>query len=1097
MAQYQKNFYASTLYGHIRAFYGEYLTDIFDAQEPFTYRITAKILTSLPTSTYKANSAEFIPVTKADWKTRNGDMYTKKVNSPLEFIATGDDIKIGVRMQNVASQSIEATLLKEELIEGEYVWTEKEILTLSNYSITDADKVKYIKFKSYGYGDYKVSLKATTTTAEAIIVNGSLRTSIVNVEIRASQDKKNWSDWENINLDLENIDGTNYSLTGIGDITYNSVRYVQGKISIFASDNKRAPIVDRIELRSEDSELYDYDGDYNVEIDFEQVAASVGKTFKSTNKIKWLEKIPNGTEMTIRSSSSRDKVFWGPITAPYKQKTKRLRLKKGVTSHSVTIGPINEKDKFAFAKTLAMKSWGTQAFLPKDGSNTKVSYIFSKTKNKQKDPRNLLQEITNPMFEENKTIRFSPQPYFLTVEINRSSLRGTPVVDHIMIDQQIEYKEAAQITDKDISAVDGKGKGIKQLQKVNEYNFTYPSSANHSAFNKAQIDNATLTYSLQDKTRRPTDIVLYLKSEESKGNRSNKTTNPLDDVYAKVFHKDLSKGDTTGIQTHYSYLAGRVQYLRPYQRELDSNFTPSLLPTLRYRYYVQNGWPDDEHKTIEGQTLQDIARMFNVTIEQIKQVNKNIVYNEDGSLLSNQSIIIPNETLNDKTLVKFANGTFYTEKSSHNAVYDESIGKTVTDYSSEKMDISVPEAPPKGYVDWSSEEKIYKGIINANDIRGEFLRTQYNRISNSSLERQYVVELNDTWESIAIKYDIDELDLRIENSEVETLEEGMEITIPPNIVLPELSPEAEFETNNPYEVSIIPDSVHKKDGERVDESFIPIDTEGKHLPLEVSYRNSEILTAEMKRGPDKNGMDPLPLSHVIEIISVKSKDGSKTYKQWNGSFGDFKLNSNYVDWSPALSGSVEPAANEEYIVTYKRQEVDKVKIHLDTDYYEEIGTDIVWRSPEIKVYDGVCTPTKDFRMELPDVTSFDGYSDQYKNIGFIIEDNDLWVETRIENNKNKSYLIGTLNGKDPSKNWHPKINTGFYYLREQENYMYSEPLKTVIDEKELPEVKNIQYVNGPTGIGALLLPKGENIIKDSVFGANVFKKAQSLTVNSL
>src|SRR5699024_10655370 len=140
-----------------------------------------------------------------------------------------------------------------------------------------------------------------------------------------------------------------------------------------------------------------------------------------------------------------------------------------------------------------------------------------------------------------------------------------------------------------------------------------------------------------------------------------------------------------------------------------------------------------------------------------------------------------------------------------------------------------------GYVDWSSEEKIYKGIINANDIRGEFLRTQYNRISNSSLERQYVVELNDTWESIAIKYDIDELDLRIENSEVETLEEGMEITIPPNIVLPELSPEAEFETNNPYEVSIIPDSVHKKDGERVDESFIPIDTEGKHLPLEVSY----------------------------------------------------------------------------------------------------------------------------------------------------------------------------------------------------------------------------------------------------------------------
>ena len=54
----------------------------------------------------------------------------------------------------------------------------------------------------------------------------------------------------------------------------------------------------------------------------------------------------------------------------------------------------------------------------------------------------------------------------------------------------------------------------------------------------------------------------------------------------------------------------------------------------------------------------------------------------------------------------------------------------------------------------------------------------------------------------------------------------------------------------PYKISIIEDSVHKKDGVRIDESFVPIDWNGKHLPLEVTYRTSELLTAEMVRGSD-------------------------------------------------------------------------------------------------------------------------------------------------------------------------------------------------------------------------------------------------------
>lgn len=152
--------------------------------------------------------------------------------------------------------------------------------------------------------------------------------------------------------------------------------------------------------------------------------------------------------------------------------------------------------------------------------------------------------------------------------------------------------------------------------------------------------------------------------------------------------------------------------------------------------------------------------------------------------------------------------------------------------------------------------KIYTGVINANDIRGEFVRTQFNLSTLADFNREYVVIEGDTWESIATKYDIHVQDLKVANDSIEELKVGSIIIIPPNIILPALAPEAEFENAMPYEISIIEDSVHKKNGVRIDESFVPIDWNGKHLPLEVTYRTSELLTAEMVRGADANGMHP-------------------------------------------------------------------------------------------------------------------------------------------------------------------------------------------------------------------------------------------------
>ena len=59
MAQYQKNFYSSSVYGHLKAFIGEYLTEEFDAQEPFSSTIHAIINAQLPYTFYPATDNSF------------------------------------------------------------------------------------------------------------------------------------------------------------------------------------------------------------------------------------------------------------------------------------------------------------------------------------------------------------------------------------------------------------------------------------------------------------------------------------------------------------------------------------------------------------------------------------------------------------------------------------------------------------------------------------------------------------------------------------------------------------------------------------------------------------------------------------------------------------------------------------------------------------------------------------------------------------------------------------------------------------------------------------------------------------------------------
>ena len=59
--------------------------------------------------------------------------------------------------------------------------------------------------------------------------------------------------------------------------------------------------------------------------------------------------------------------------------------------------------------------------------------------------------------------------------------------------------------------------------------------------------------------------------------------------------------------------------------------------------------------------------------------------------------------------------------------------------------------------------------------------------------------------------------------------------------------------------------------------------------------------------------------------------------------------------------------------------------------------------------------------------------------------------------KNQLQITLSLNGEDPNVNWYPTIQTGFYYLNDQEHYLYSRPIETVYNDKDIPVIRNVEY----------------------------------------
>lgn len=1090
MAQYGKNFYGSTYYGNTNAFSGIYETKPIFTDESLKGTFTVNINAILPDVYYDYNAGEIMQVSGA-W-TKNDSFRYMQSNSPsaeLKFMATCDRVIIRYQQNNTSPTKVNVQIITSQPGLAD---------TTTNYSFNpnsttvDPDAQYVIDNLPYGMQQVRVYLESTNTATfqfkgiEARVTNFVVETrACVNV---VDMSNAVWTPYTRVPLTKTAragvIDG--YSVTGT-TVDYKDNNMIQVRIHLASSDNETTPKLEYLETIAGDSNNRTEDGWWEVIFDMQSVATASGKTFKEVTAVDWVATVPETTTLEIRSSSSTNNLAYGPISVPYRQNTKRLRLKKGFNNGYMDVPAISPGSAAYHTITLRWDSWDDQSYLPPDNVGCNVKYIVMDS---SKNESNYTELIEKPMriAKGNRNFYHSPiadgRDFFLRVRLERGANKATPVVDWIALKSWMQYKQEHHVKDYDSSPVDNNNTGEKYIAKLDDYTYNPPP----------EVDIPD--YYLEDKTERPNDISIYYAFEKDSLSRTYVTNDRASKGYIWVKAETREIGEDKGIVKHYQYGGGTAKYPVTDETEMAPIFTPTLETGLKYRYFLESGWPTVYHTVQEGETLDSIATDYNKLRSEIDEVNPNPSFDNSNNLIVGQGIEIPNDTVNPdialrwKTAGVVDNIFSLTDTSGHNAKLENAANLT-----SDKIQATVSNSSIYGEVDWTSGEKIYNGIVNQNNIRSPYVRKHNTPQSGDSADIKYTVLPGETYASIAKKFlqpadyseigksNVYELDIRIANNARDDQEPvaGQVITIPSLITLPAIDPKAYVE-DNPYEVSIIYNSVQKKDGTKLSEEIVIPEA------LFIEWQDVTVEGEEVIRGQVANGKDLLKNPRVKEIIKVTDANGMAFLKSVTAagetSPGAYKLTDNCVDWSEPNSDIItEPLPGDKYYVTYTYEAPKTITITIDTTYQEEGGVDHIWRSPEVKEFSGMCYPGHDDKQELPPVTEWEGVNeDPYvEDIEYMVEDNDLWVKTWVQQEGDKYYVVGSLQDRVPKDNWFPTIQTGYYYLGDKEFYLYNEPIIIEPTEKEMPVAKNVWFSEGKYNNAVYLQEASTNLVRNSGF----------------
>lgn len=1018
MAQYRRNFYGSSYYGNINAFSGTYETEEILTEEVLNSTFNMKFTAILPQVEYLCSDPEYVAI--GTWAVSGNYLFSSTPNDMLEYDVTCDRLTINYEARpDAQTVTVDITTTLPGATSGT---TTSYTINANNATAQDASYL----IDNLGYGNQHVKITVGATGSfyfKSILA----RVTSFTVEAKARLDSGTWSDYVYVTMTQSDNAGVTdgYIIQGTS-ANYGGNNKVQVRVWMASSDNTVSPQIQELETTAGDTSNRTPEGIWTANLDMLNVASPLGVTFKEVSSITYDITAPAGTTATVTSRSSSDNTTWSARSVPYTTAPARIRLKEGSNSGYLITPLMNPASINPNLRINKWESWSDTSYLPPDETTVTITYYFLDEKG------TVLYQINQPKYTTLKNFASTPitnKPYRIKIALNRRFDKASPAVENITLISDLIYEERKITENYGFSAVDNGNTGEAVILDMSTLTFNAPAEA------------TAPVYYLEDQTQRPLDVTLYLdstKNLDSSLTRPNWTSSATDKVWAKVKVNYTPNDKTaTGVLKNYQYGGGTAVYQQNDENEMATAFTPVLSDTLQYRYYLIAGWFDANAQSVIADSANTAATVY---------------WNTEAGLSTK---------------------TYITEKSSHNAILRQQADTT-----SDKIVAAVTETSTWGLVPWVSEEKIFFGSCNVNDIHGDYIREHDIPTSGDSVDTTYIVQSGDTYDSIASAYGVDASDICALNgvSVDSTPVVGKQILIPSRITLPKIDPAANL-GDNPYTIDTVFNSV-QSGGRTVDDSRI------NRKELSVIEAEVTIEKEEVVRGSVANGKDYLANPKVTAILGIWDTPNDPVQASYYVSPLDYVLTDNQVDWSSTDASSKEPVSGASYYVSYTCMKPTGVIVTIGSDYQEEGGVDHVWRSPEVKEFSGTCEPGVDFQAVLPDITEWEGTSDpDVEDIEHLIEDNDLWVKTWVSYDpvSQKYYANGSLQDRIPKDNWLPYIRTGYYYLGQDEYYLFSEPTTYTPTADALPKAENVTYVPARFANGVRTESAASNLLRNSGF----------------
>lgn len=1082
MAQFGKHLFSTSYFGKTNTFDGDYETEVIDSGDPFTGPVDIALKAVLPTIEYKANNLEWAYTDKSKWSFHGTSATATTAGASVKMLACASRFVLNF---NTAAGRGSASIALLKIEDN----------TTKNYTI-DTANTGSLTIDAL-YGNYILTI---TTNSTASVTLNSVLVDVANIgaEVRTAStwvnDVYNWSEYVKVPLTYSSLskrhEGHSPSVT--------NRRYVQVRLHLATSDSESAPIADAITISSGDITKYAEKGQWYAAVNLINAASDAGVSFKRAKRLKWKEKETTKSTMTLRSTSIAssglktipsdsevlDASYWKAETAPYVVSRgpvldygvpysrislgeKENGFVESMTNSSVLIGPINTtKSGLADTKLISWLNWNAQLFYPTNKNNTAISFELYQNKNDALNGIAPIFIINHPELAANKRINLPKNSFtesvYLRIVLQRTTGRQSPVVDYVDLSAHMAYQSNSALgryadtlcgLDNVTSAKTQDQMGRKNLRTISHTLFNWPNPSQVLPVNNKSIETNPRKLEINYKPKYAGQVNIGFGTGLVEKLSFSTLSTPTLELKSKVTVKEpeVSMNDVSPNQLyyHYTYDGGTVNFPNTTERDLSTDFTPNLLNNKKYRFYLTNGWKQETFQLPYSMDWEELAEMVDVAVVELKKVNPNVKLYQD-KLSMGFVIDLPNYSKNELIQLKFkSTGNSLSEKSLWNGTANEDI------------QASIPKGGTYQYQDWVSDEMIYNGILNTNNQFSSYVRTQLASYEQREEGTYRVVLASESAKNIASLYSVSVDDLIRLNNGKTVFKKDELVLIPSSFMLPDIEPGVIYEGDNPFVVEIIPDSVYRTKDQTILSEDILVSGSDDEQGIQYTLKESTNMQVTLKRGSIENGKEVIPFSNVMKIISVKGKISGTVYSPYQktgvSEMGDYRLVGNTIDWSPSHSVAKEPAEAEEYIVTFTHGIVDTLKIIYTSEYKEKSAYDKLWRSTEVKELSGFVTPEKDLYLSLPEKEQFSDYKSYYSDVKYIVEDDDLWVKTSIKEVDGKPVLYATLNGEDPKRNWYPTVQTGFYYLNDQEHYLYSEPVEHVYGKEEVPIIKEVRY----------------------------------------